>query len=169
MCYCFLLNVSAFFSFQIFCFFKKKNLMSRFLPFWFFFLGLGFWPSFSAWRPCLLRVGLAIPSLGKGLAIFGAGVAPSFSSLGFALPVGVAQAPTQKRVRPGPAKKGRKGRPGAQSKKGEREGQRPSQKERKGRGQARPKSKRRVRPDPTPKGRLGKLMFIFVITLNFFF
>ena len=53
--------------------------MSRFLPFWFFFLGLrvlallsrrGGWPFL----------------LGKVLAIFGAGVAPSFSSLGLALP-----------------------------------------------------------------------------------
>ena len=49
--------------------------VSRFLPFWFFFLGLGGLGLASRRRgwPCLL---------GKVLAIFGAGVAPSFSSLG---------------------------------------------------------------------------------------
>ena len=97
----------------------------------------GFGPSFSAWRWALppSGLGLALPSLGKGLAIFGAAVAPSFSSLGLALPVGLALPslrvgvdpsgrgwPDPKGKRPGPVKKGRIERPGAQPKGKEVEG-----------------------------------------------
>ena len=57
--------------------------MSRFLPFWFFFLGLGVLALLSRRGGCPFL-------LGKVLAIFGAGVAPSFSSSGLALPVGLA-------------------------------------------------------------------------------
>ena len=67
-------------------------------------------------------LGLALPSLGSGLA----------------LRVGVGQGPTQKRGKSGPAKKGRKGRPGAQPKGKEGEGPGPILKE-------------RARPDPRVK------------------
>ena len=77
MCYCFLLDVSVFF-----LIFPVLH-MSRFLPFCCFFLGLGVLALLSrrgGW-PFLHR---------KVFAIFGAGVAPSFSILGLALPVGLA-------------------------------------------------------------------------------
>ena len=84
--------------------------MSRFLPFWFFFLGLGV---------------LALLSRRGGW--------PFLLGLGLALRVGVGQA-----TRGRPAKKGRKGRPGAQPKGKEGEGPGPILKE-------------RARPDPRAK------------------
>ena len=114
---------------------------------------------------------MALPSLGNGLAIFGAGVAPSFSWVGLALPVGLAIPSLGVGVGPsGPSgrvdpsfpwvrvgifsggegwpfgsglarPRSKRGKGQALPKSGEWEGKGPSQKERKVRGQARPKIK----------------------------
>ena len=86
-----------------FCFFIFHKF---FLPFWFFFLGLGVLalPPWG-WR-------LTLPFLGWGLAfVLGVRVGPSFTGSWLALRVGVCQGPTQKRGKATPSQ--RKGRGGA--------------------------------------------------------
>ena len=76
VCYCFLLDVFVFFEF----FLSSYESFSSFLVF----------PSRAGGFGLLSRRGCWPFLLGKVLAIFGAGVAPSFSSSGLALPVGLA-------------------------------------------------------------------------------
>ena len=139
---------SSFLLFFFFHVFLVFLFLIRLITFFFSFSSM--FLHFSFFLVFLSRRGGFGPSSGL-VVLFAADVGPSFSSLGFALPVGLALPSLGVAV--GPSGWGwlarprpKRGEGQAQPERGEWEGQGPSKKERKGRALT-----GRVRPDQTPK------------------